>query len=114
MHIRLHDMEPGYDYMLQALADKSPPIKFTFHNETISQIFRDARYKAFVAGDRKAYAEMCHFLIWFLRAGMYDHANNWDLNYTVDVMQKELAWDGLRDAMRECQERQWSDESRRP
>ena len=112
MHIRLLDSEPDYDFMLRINSNKLE--KVTIPNQPIQELFRAARYKAFVEGDKDAYAEMCHFLIWFFRARKEDVRKGWNLKYAVEVMEKEFAFPELKTKMKECQDAQWEDELRRP
>ncbi|KAI0094203.1 hypothetical protein BDY19DRAFT_911724 [Irpex rosettiformis] len=112
MHIRLLDTEPEFDYILHV--GLSDPAKISIPQGPVRELFRAARFKAFVEGDREAYTQMSHFLIWFVRARLDDVKRRWDLKNAVTVMKTEFAFPELRMEMRKCQDVQWRDESRRP
>ncbi|KAI0094210.1 hypothetical protein BDY19DRAFT_9604 [Irpex rosettiformis] len=112
MHIRLLDTAPQYDYILRVSAVDF--VEIVIPNERIQAIFRAARYKAFVDGDREACVEMCHFLVWFARAKLDDVNKGWNLRYTVKLMKREFEFPELMARMKECQDAQWKDELRRP
>lgn len=112
-HIRELDQRPYVDFIVRVNANG---VTRDVQNNypAIRELFRAARQAAMVDGNREAMAEMCHYLIWYLRAKMADFQDCWDLNCVVDQMEKEFEYPDLRQAMREMQDRQWADRLKRP
>lgn len=105
-------MRPRVDFVVHTTPDET--LDFQTVQQPVRTLFRAARKVAFETGDREATAKICHFLIWFLRAKLADVQNRWDLNYTVDQMEKEFAFPDLRLAMKELEELRSADDFRRP
>ena len=111
-HIHLLDSYPHVDFMLKI--NKRDSVRVIIPHGQIQALFRTARYKAFVEGDKEAYMEICHFLLWYVRVRREDVRQGWNVNCAMDTMEKEFAFPELKTKMKECQDRQWEDELRRP
>lgn len=96
MHIRRLELEPTVDFVVPN--QKGITINFDCPYKPVQTIFRAARYKAMTEGDREATAQMCHFLLWFFRAGWMDlqRGNNpdnvMDFEYMADELEKQFAF----------------------
>lgn len=112
-HMHHLDMDPAvdfYPYVDPVGGARGLCVRHPF----VQKLFRAARERAMVDGSKEAVAELCHYIVWHSRARLEDLRMGFDLNRTVDEMEKEFEHPNLRLALKEMQDRMWADELKRP